>query len=319
MALDPGLVEGYVARALVLEKSGNERGALDEFARALALDPSNTETLLWQAEVYTRLNRWADAVEVYQRVLSQRPNYWVAYNEKGYALDRQGKYQEAVQAFRTATVSAPRSSFAFANLGGEYLEIGDFAEAAESLKKSMALKPNDLAAANASFALRFQGKYDQALPFALKAVELNPADDTNWLELGECYFSLGNRPNEAKAAYSRAAKEAERHLQTDATNGPTWMLLALYEVKSGNPGDAPSLIQKAEALGADDMDSQLYKARILELLGKRDEALATLDMCFKKGATALQIEPIPDMQLLRKDPRYRRIVQSQSPVIHETK
>ena len=209
LALDPNLVDGHLARAVLWQQTGNEQGALDELQKTLALDPSNPETLSSQALVFVRLNRWADAEQVYQRILNQRPNYWVTYNDRGYALDRQGKYREAVQSFRAATVAAPGNSLAFANLGGEYLEIGDFAEATESSKKSLALKPNDLAAANASFALRFQGKYDEALPFALKAVELNPADDINWLDfMARCYSSLPDRKSDAKRSYLRAAEEA---------------------------------------------------------------------------------------------------------------
>ena len=56
------------------------------------------------------------------------------------------------------------------------------------------------------------------------------------------------------------------------------------------------------------MDSQVYKARILELLGKREDALATLTACSQRGATELQFAPFPDMQSLRKDPRYLRIM-----------
>jgi eukaryotic-like serine/threonine-protein kinase len=318
IALDKRLVGGYLARAILLEKVGDEQGALNEFVKALALDPSNPDTLVAQAQVYVRLNRWADAERIYQRVLMERPNLWVTYNDLGFAQDRQGKYQEAVRSFRTASVAAPGNALPFANLGGEYLQIGDFAEAIESLKKSLALQPSDLAAVNISLALRYQGKYDEALPFALKAVELNPADDRNWLELGDCYSSLRNHASDAKGAYLRAAKETERHLRTDKTNGPDWMMLALYRVKSGAPETAPALIEKAESLGANDMDSQLYKARIMELLGKRDEALATLAVCFQKGATPLQIAPFPDLQLLRKDPRYRKMVQSKSGAIPKT-
>ena len=153
---------------------------------------------------------------------------------------------------------------------------------------------------------------DEALPFARKAVELNPALDANWLELGDCYFSLRNHQSEAKNAYLRAAKEAERHLATDPTNGPSWMLLALYKVKSGSPQDAPSLIEKAESLGARDMDSQLYKGRTLELLGKREEALTTFAACFRRGATDVQVAAFPDLQSLRKDPRYRQLAGSKS-------
>jgi tetratricopeptide (TPR) repeat protein len=200
---------------------------------------------------------------------------------------------------------------AFGNLGGAYLQIGDFAQATESLKKSLALNPSDdLAAANTSQALRCQGKPGEALPYAQKATELNPTEDTNWLELGDCYSSLRNREKEAKVAYRRAAQETEKHLRTDPTNGASVMLLALYQVKSGNSQNALALIKKAESLGANDMDSQLYKARILELLGQRDQALATLAACFRKGATPLQFEPFPDMDSLRKDPRYQKIQRS---------
>ncbi|HTY82870.1 MAG TPA: tetratricopeptide repeat protein, partial [Silvibacterium sp.] len=313
LALDPELVDGHLSVAVVLEQAGDEKGALDQFAKALALDPSDTTALLWQADVYGRLDQWPDAEKCYQRVLAERPNYWLVYNQLGFALHQQGKYRAAIEQFQAASLAAPKSSRPLSNLGGEYLQIGEFAEAANSLKKSFALEPHDdLAAANISLALRYQGKSDEALPFAQKAVELNPTEDTNWLELGDCYSSL-HRPREARNAYLNAAQQAERHLQTDTTNGPAWMLLALYRVKSGSPQNASALIQKAESMGAKDMDSQIYKARILELLGKRDDALATLENCFRNGATALQVTPFPDMQSLRSDPRYLKLVQSNSP------
>ena len=203
---------------------------------------------------------------------------------------------------------------ALSNLGGEYLQIGEFAEATETLKKTFALDPkSDQAAAYVSLALRYQGKYEEALPFAQQAVVLNPAVDTNWLELGECYSSL-HRGGDARDAYSRAAKEAERHLQTDASDGPSWMLLALYRIKSGSPQNALLLVEQADSLGAGDIDSQIYKARILELLGRRDDALTTLASCFRRGANVFQIVPFPDMQSLQKDPRYRQLAQSNNPM-----
>jgi tetratricopeptide (TPR) repeat protein len=311
LALDPTLIDGHLALVAIFVQTGNQQGALNEIARALSLDPSNARTLVLQAQICTRLNRWEDAEKTFHRVLKEHPNYWLAYNELGFGLHGQGKYQEAIQAYRAASLAAPRNSMALSNLGAEYLQIGKFAEATEILKRSGALDPDsDETAAYTSLALRYQGKYDEALPFARKAVELNSADDANWLELADCHSSLHNHQSEAKSAYLRAAKEAERHLFTDATDGASWMLLALYKVKSGSPQNALSLIERAESLGAEDMDSQFYKARILELLGKRKEALTTLAASFRKGATDLQVAPFPDLQSLRKDPSYRRIVQS---------
>jgi eukaryotic-like serine/threonine-protein kinase len=311
LTLNPKLVDAHLAQALIFQYSGNEQGALDAIARALALDPSNMRTLVWQAQIYTRLNRWPDAEKAFHRVLKEHPNYWLAYNELGYGLEEQGRYQEAFRAFRAASLAAPRNSMALSNLAAEYIQIGEFGEAIETLKSSLALDPaSDTAAMYTALALRYQGKYDQALSFARKAVELNPAVDVNWLELGDCYFSLRNHPNEAKNAYLRAAREVERQLSTDSTNGPSWVLLALYKVKSGSPREALSLMERAESLGAHDMDSQLYKGRILELLGKREEALTTLAACFQRGATDVQVAAFPDLQSLRKDPRYRRLTQT---------
>ena len=194
LTLNPDLVDAHLAQALIFEYSGNEQGALDAIARALALDPSNPRTLVWQAQIYTRLNRWADAEKTFHRVLKEHPNYWLAYNELGFGLEEQGKYQEAFKAFRAASLAAPRNSLALSNLGGEYLadrrirrSDGEFEE--ESCPGSRLRSSRGVY----SLALRYQGKYEEALPFARKAVELNPALDTNWLELGDCYSSLRNR------------------------------------------------------------------------------------------------------------------------------
>jgi eukaryotic-like serine/threonine-protein kinase len=313
LTLDPGLVDAHLAQALILEISGNEQGALQEIAKALSLDPSNPKPLVWQAQIYTRLNRWGEAEKTLHRVLREHPNHWLAYNELGFGLEEQGRYQEALEAFRTASLAAPKNSMTLSNLSAEYIQVGQFAEAIETLKRSAALNPNSgQTTMFTSLALRYQGKYDEALRFARKAVQLRPGLDTYWLELGDCYLSLGNHQSEARDAYLRAAKEAEHHLAIDPTNGPSWLLLALYKVKSGSPQDAPSLMARAESLGASDMDSWLYKGRILELLGKREQALVTLAACFRRGATDVQIAAFPDMQSLRKDRRYRQLAESKS-------
>jgi len=246
-------------------------------------------------------------------VLEGRPNSWVTYNQLGIVLHNQAKYREAIKAFGAASVAAPKNAQALSNLGAEYLQVGEFDKASDVLKQSLSANPGfDAAASNESLALRSLGKPQDGLPFALKSVELNPGNDLNWLELGDCYASLPNRSNDAKRAYLRAAQEAQKQLQTDPTNGPAWMLLALYQAKSGDLRTAPSLIPKAESLGAIDMDSQLYKARILELLGKRTEALSTLATCFSKGATVFQVASFPEMESLQKDPRYKDLVHSQT-------
>jgi eukaryotic-like serine/threonine-protein kinase len=304
LMLKPDLVEAHIAMGSVFEATGDVKSALVEIGKALSLDPSNPRVLIYQADIYSKLNRWDDAEKTFHRVLKERPNYWLAYNELGFNFYAQGKYPEALDAFRTASLAAPRNALALTNAGALYLLLGKFDEARDALNKSLALEPSDGAFTSLAAVLRSEGKYQEAVQSALKATDLNPTYPQNWLEVGDCYSLWRGHSSEAKTAYLRAAHEQEERLRTDATDGPGWMQLALYRVKSGSPNAAAALVKKAEFFKAGDIDSQITKARILALLGDRDHALAVIAVCIKMGATESQIESTPDLESLRSDPRY---------------
>ena len=110
LTLDRSLVDGHLALGGVLQQSGDEQDALDEFAKVLKLDPSNSRALVSLGQTYARLNRWTDAEQSVNQVLQERPNYWLAYHELAAALYGQGKYQQAIEKFRAATLAAPGNS-----------------------------------------------------------------------------------------------------------------------------------------------------------------------------------------------------------------
>lgn len=307
MQLDRSSTVAYLALARVFEKRGNEDRAVDEIRRALQLDPDDPRTLLSQAQIYARFNRWNEAEQTYGRLKKERPNYWPVYNELGYVLNAQGKYQEAVEAFRAATVAAPGSALAFSNLGALFLKFGDFEKARASFEKSLELKPSGVAYANLAEALRAQGKYAEALPLNQKAVALEPSDDENWRDLADCYALLPGHEKQAEEAFSRAAAEVRMRLETDPTDGSAWIRLALYRAKAGSRKDAVLCLTKAGQFRVTDLDSEIGKARVLEIIGKREEALAVLADCFSKGASEYEVACIRDFDGLTKDARYGRI------------
>jgi serine/threonine protein kinase/tetratricopeptide (TPR) repeat protein len=312
LSLNPNLVEGHMANASVHIQSGDVPKALDEIKKALAIAPTNPESLVWQAQYYNRLNRWADAEALYKRILNSRPNFWLAYNEWGVALNAQGHYAEALEKFKAASSVAPRDALSLNNVGSINLQTGNYSEALTFFRRSYAIKATSLAALNLSMTFRALGKPLEAIPFALKAVELDPADDGNLLELADCYSAIPASRKEAKEAFAKAARAAEQHLRVDPTDGVVWMQLALYRVKTGNPQSTLQTIKKAEAFGALDIDSQLCKARIFELLGERDKAIETLKSCLSRGATTFQISCVTDLQNLIRDPKYTEIVRGGS-------
>ena len=75
-------------------------------------------------------------------------------------------------------------------------------------------------------------------------------------------------------------------------------------MKSGEPESAPALMERAEAHGAADLYSQLSKVRILELLGRRDEASQLLGAVVRKGVTVYQVQAVRDLDALRSDMQF---------------
>jgi serine/threonine protein kinase/Tfp pilus assembly protein PilF len=315
LTLNPNSVEGHLALSSVLEYTGDKDGATQEIKRALSIDPVNPRTLVYEGQLYSRFNRWPEAEETFERVLELRPNNWLAHNELGIVFNLQGKYSKSMAEFRAASLAAPKSALALNNIGDVYLRLGKIREAEDAVAKSFALHPNDLAAITMAAALRSEGKPADAISFAEKAIALNPAQSAGWLELGDCYSLVRSHRGDAKRAYAKGAESQEEGLRTDPTSGPGWMLLALCRTKSGAPGIALDLIKRAEQSPADDIDSQLLKARTLELLGRRDEALATVAACLSRGATQFQIQSMPDMGPLRSDFRYAEILKPSVPPI----
>lgn len=307
LQLDQNSVQGHQALAEVLQYTGHGEDALKEIELALASDPSNPRTLDWQAQILQDMNRWPQAEQTYRSLLKQRPNFWIPYNNLGYLLDQEGRYDEAIQLYRTASAAMPRHWMPKNNVAMMALRLGNLSEAEDFARKSLALEPTAYGYMNLASVLTLQGKPREALSYCLKATDLSPVNDEAWLALGDTYQAVGGAQSKAKAAYERAAAEAERQLGVNPSDGRCLIRLALYRIKSGQPGEALAMVRKADLLGAANHDSMLYKVRIYELLGRRDEAIATLATCFKQGTTRFEVESIPDLPSLRRDSRYPAI------------
>ncbi len=307
LLLDPNLVAGHQVMGNLWFFRGNSSSAIKEMERALSLDPSNPQSLIYTAQIYFQIGQFAKAEEMFRRVVDARPNYWLAYNYLGNVCKAQGKYQDAFHAFSAARLASPQNTFVLNDLGEMALKLGLLKDSRESFEKSFSISPSGVAAADLAQTLRAEGKYTQALAYALKAVALDSKDDELWREVGDCYSALPEHKAKSLNAYARAVEEANHHLEINDTEGARWSLLALYQAKLGKLSDARMALKRAEYFGATDLDSFLTKARTLELLGLRQEALNQLASCFKNGATKFEIGLIPDLESLRADPRYLTI------------
>ena len=82
------------------------------------------------------------------------------------------------------------------------------------------------------------------------------------------------------------------------------MSLALARAKTGELEKSSISLRTAENNFVDDLDSQLIRIRILELLHRHEEALTAACTCLSRGATPFQFQIMPDIDLLRADPKF---------------
>ena len=312
VSLDPNLVQGHLALAWVMQESGDPDGAVREIGRALSLDPSNASTLVNQADIYAASNRAREAEDTFRRALKLRPNDWVVHNDFGSFLLDHGQYKEALSELQDASYAAPKNSLPLSNVGLVYLALGRLDEASDAFQKSFALAANSYAATGLASVARIRKRYADAIGYAQTAAKLEAASSLNWLELGDAYAATGRMEREALVAYRKGAEAEQVELQTQAMNADAWMLVALCRAKEGKTAIADELLKKARspgmALRSGDIPSQLIEIRTLELVGRRDEALAAVQAALTNGATRFQLDTQPDLEKLRSDSRYRSLV-----------
>jgi serine/threonine protein kinase/tetratricopeptide (TPR) repeat protein len=311
--LNSELPEARLAMAQLYSRTGKFEDAVEELNRLIAIDRTSADAYYMLAETYNTMGRLADAEATYKRAIQMRPGHWAGYNALGRFYALHGRYEDAEQNFRMVTTLTPDNVMGYNNLGGMYNKWGHYVDAVAALQKSLSLKPSAPGYSNLGTILYFLGRYDEAVPNMAKAVELAPARYTFWGNYGDaCRWSSGSR-DRAAPAYRQAIALVVKELAVHPTDS---MLLAsegLYYAKLGEM--APALAGIGKALQQKPLDMAVYfKAGIVyELAGQRERALTELESALKAGYSAEEITKERELERLRSDPRFPKLIAASVP------
>ena len=190
-----------------------------------------------------------------------------------------------------------------------YFRMSDWERAAKAFEKSLAVRPTAVGYANLGTVRFFQGNYGEAARQMELATKLQPANYINWGNLGDALWQLDGKREQARAAFDHAATLASRQLEINPSGANVRKSYALYLAKLGRTSQAGSEARQAIAQAPKDGLIRFYAARVFEVTGDRDAALSALQQCVALGYSAKEIREEPDFAPLRRDPRYRRIVE----------
>jgi tetratricopeptide (TPR) repeat protein len=202
-------------------------------------------------------NQEAAALPVLQRGVEEAPPSAELYLLLGIAEASLQSTQLAQQAVEKAIALDPKIALSHDVLGFCYFRIGNYSHAAEDYKAAHDLSPRTgRFAYDTALALERANKPAEAIPYAEKAVSLDPSLAMDHYLLGKLYGKMERKPE--------AVKELETSIRLDPTLDYPYYLLARMYMRLGDTAKAQEWNLKFKELkkrqttfhGADNMSSE---------------------------------------------------------------
>ena len=204
LGLRPEYPEALCNLGLALQGLGWRAEAVGPFRRALELRPAFAAAHNNLGIVLRELGRGEEALGCFRRAVEVEPEFAPALANLGQVLVDRGQAEEALPHCREAVRRAPDMAALHNNLGNALRALERHVEARGAYLEALRLEP-ELAPAHAHLALTMvrEGEAEGALPWAKRAVELEPANAVFREILAEVYVER-EAPGEAIEHFERA-------------------------------------------------------------------------------------------------------------------
>jgi len=306
--LNPDLAMSHVALGLALAESPEARdhaAAIEEFHRALQFDPKNAGAYLGLARSTAAAGDRSGAEKNFLQAVALAPGDWTVLNEFGIFLSRNDRYEDAADRWRQALKIAPDNVRLLRNLGAIYHYLDRDEDAAQTFQKGLVIEPTASLYTNLGTARFFQGRYNDAVEAFEKALQLDGGGNyLFWGNLADGYrWAPGQRPK-AKDAYDHAIQLLREKIKTLPEEANLQATLALYLVRAGNRDEAAKQLEAIEKLPKKTAASDFNVALTSEILGRREQALRSLESALRAGYPTHEVRNEPDLVSLRADARF---------------
>jgi DNA-binding winged helix-turn-helix (wHTH) protein/TolB-like protein/Flp pilus assembly protein TadD len=245
------------------------RLARQSLARALSLDPNIAEAHSVMAGLKTLDRDYAGAEVEYKRALELNPNYAIGHNLYGVFLFHMSDIEGAVSQLRQAQAlnpASPVTNIALANM------------------------------------LLYDRKYDEAVHYAARALQLEPTDDGGRLILGEAYYLKGSY-QDATQTFQDIIKNPSSPFINSAKGD-----LAIVYASNGRVAEARKLVGELLSLKNKDRFGY-YFAIIYAALGEETKAIEFLEKERQTRYNSARFKLDPYLDRLRNAPRFKTLLE----------
>ena len=318
IARDSTHAEAYRFLGLALADQKDQEGALVAYRRGAELNPTDDATVLRLARTYTHLGQLESERQVYLATISTRPHCWQPYWWLATWYFRQGRIDESAQAFREMVRRAPDLYRGYSSLGGILVLTAAYEQAIDTLKYSIALRPDPSAFDNLGTAYFNTGRLDDAVAAYNQAFQFGYANYVSWMNLGDAYFYLHGRRDQAAGAYAQAVRLGREEITGRVQHNNAFDViipanLSTIFPKIGQPDSARAYL--ARALRADSTNNRVQYCAALTSwqLGERAQAIEWLGKAVRNGYPAAWLRDSAVFDEWRAESTFRALVAGAGP------
>jgi tetratricopeptide (TPR) repeat protein len=290
---------------------------LVEYARVTRLDSTDVDAYYSMARMHARLGRPQEERAVYLTLAARRPNTWQPWYWLGLWGFRNGDVDEAIRSFEQMIRCSPDYAEGYSTLGGMLVLRGRYAAAVDTLQRALALRPTKGALDNLGTAYFNSGRFQEAIDAYNQAFQFGTADYLSWLNLGDAYFWLRDRKDQAAGAYAQAIRLGREAILARARAGRSTDVtipasLAPVFARLGQPDSARVYLGRALSADSSNSSVQFHAALTYWQLGERGKAMGWLERSVRAGYPAQWLQDSPMFQEWRADSAFRALVKETS-------
>jgi tetratricopeptide (TPR) repeat protein len=177
------------------------------------------------------------------------------------------------------------------------------ADAIAAFEKSLAIRPNYVAASNLATLLYFNEQYQRSAAMFRQALALEKGSYQLWGNFAAALDQIG-ATSDAKDAHQKARQLVEERLRVNPRDASLHMALAEHLAALGDNIGARASLTRAIALANE--AHTLYQIAVFyeQRLRQRTDALQWLEKAVAQGQTWREIDHEPSLRDLRQDPRF---------------
>jgi serine/threonine-protein kinase len=308
VALNSDLAVSHDALGFALVESPkpeDRQTAIAEFRRALELDPKDANAFLGLARSMAAAGDRKAAEDNFQEALKIAPGSWTVQNEYGIFLARIDRYEEAAERWQSALRIAPDNVRLLRNLGAIYHFLDRDEDAAQTFQRALVIEPTGSLYTNLGTARFFQGRYNDAVEAFEKALQLGGGGNyLFWGNLADGYRWAPGQRSKSRDAYEHAIQLLRDKIKTAPQEANLQATLALYRARAGDRDEAAGVLEAIQKLPKQTAASFFNIALTSEILGRREQALKSLESALSAGYPTNEIRNEPDLIALRADARF---------------